>query len=382
MKNNFFGVLVIIFFAIQITQAQKTEDKDGTYSYTNPSPYAKVNVTSQIYTNNPKNIILMIGDGMGLDQVATAWAANRGQLNLDNFNHIGLSRTYAADRLITDSGASGTAMATGHKAPYHAVGIDAAYKPQLSLLALAGKNKLSTGLLVTSKITDATPAAFFAHNRDRENEEAIALDFLTCKVDFLFGGGRELFTDREDKRDLITELETIGFQTPLSLDEIEQNKKQKIFLLPVKGQLDLAPDRGTLFQEATMTALSRLDKNKNGFIAVIEGSRIDDAGHWNDLSNLMGEIFDFDQTIGRVLQWAAEDEETLVIVTADHETGGLSLLGGDLEKGQVKVKFNTTGHTGILVPVYTFGPGSEHFVGIYENTEIFNKIFKLLNFKN
>lgn len=380
MKINFFLVFGIILLAVQIVHAQKSED--STYSYTNPSPYTKVSVAPQINTSKPKNIILMIGDGMGLDQVATAWVANRGQLNLDNFNHIGLSRTYAADRLITDSGASGTAMATGYKAPYHAVGIDAVYEPQMSILTLASKNKLSTGLLVTSNITDATPASFCAHNRDRENEEAIALDFLTCNVDFVFGGGKKLFTDREDKRNLLTELNTIGFQTPLSLSGIERSAKQKIFLLPVEGQLDLASDRGALFQEATMIALSRLDKNENGFIAVIEGSRIDDAGHWNDLPKLMGEIFDFDQTIGGVLQWAAEDEETLVIVTADHETGALSLLGGDLEKGQVKVKFNTTDHSGILVPVYAYGPGSEHFDGIYENTEIFKKISKLLNLKN
>ena len=112
---------------------------------------------------------------------------------------------------------------------------------------------------------------------------------------------------------------------------------------------------------------------------MIEGSQIDDYGHFNDIDLLMQEVMDFDKTVGRVFEWAAQDGETLVVVTADHETGGLTLIDGDLQTGEVKVKFSTNGHSGVMVPVYAFGPGAAEFTGIYENSDIFHKIKKLLN---
>lgn len=112
---------------------------------------------------------------------------------------------------------------------------------------------------------------------------------------------------------------------------------------------------------------------------MFEGSRIDDFGHFNDLPRLMEEIFDFDQSIGKVMQWAEKDGETLVIILADHETGGLTLLDGDIKTGNISANFSTKDHSGIMVPVYAYGPRAEEFSGIYENTEIFNKIEKLLN---
>jgi alkaline phosphatase len=124
-----------------------------------------------------------------------------------------------------------------------------------------------------------------------------------------------------------------------------------------------------------------LNQNKKGFFAMLEGSRIDDCGHENNLPRLMEEVFDFDQTIGKVLQWAEKDGQTLVIVLADHETGGLTLLDGDIKTGKVSGNFSTKGHSGILVPVYAYGPGAQNFTGIYENTEVFNKIVKLLKLK-
>jgi alkaline phosphatase len=147
------------------------------------------------------------------------------------------------------------------------------------------------------------------------------------------------------------------------------------------GQLPLYPERGTLFQDASMKALEFVGKNDKGFFAMLEGSRIDDCGHWNDLPKLIQEVFDFDQTIGKVLQWAENDGETLVIVLADHETGGLILLGGDIASGKVEGSFSTGGHSGIFVPVYAFGPGADQFTGFYENTEVFHRIAQLLDLK-
>ena len=147
------------------------------------------------------------------------------------------------------------------------------------------------------------------------------------------------------------------------------------------GQLPLYPERGEVFKDATLHALSLLAGNEKGFFAMFEGSRIDDCGHWHDIPALINEMADFDQTIGRVLQWAEKDGETLVIVLADHETGGLTLLGGDISKGEVKGHYSTGSHSGIHVPVYAWGPGAEEFAGIYENTDIFNKIAGLLKLK-
>ncbi|HAD00767.1 MAG TPA: alkaline phosphatase, partial [Porphyromonadaceae bacterium] len=120
-----------------------------------------------------------------------------------------------------------------------------------------------------------------------------------------------------------------------------------------------------------------LNQNKKGFFLMVEGSQLDDYGHFNDLDMLMQEVHDFDRTIGKVFEWAAQDGETLVIVTADHETGGLTLVDGNLAEGKIVGKFSTGGHSGVMVPVYAFGPGAEQFTGIYENSDIFKKITAL-----
>jgi alkaline phosphatase len=145
--------------------------------------------------------------------------------------------------------------------------------------------------------------------------------------------------------------------------------------------LDTAPKRGTTFQQAAIHTLNLLKSNKKGFFALLEGSRIDDMGHMNNLPGVVEEVLDFDQTIGKVLQWAANDGETLVIITADHETGGLTLLDGNKETGYVTGKFSTGGHSGVMVPVYAWGPGAADFSGIYENTELFRKIQSLLRLR-
>ena len=127
-----------------------------------------------------------------------------------------------------------------------------------------------------------------------------------------------------------------------------------------------------------MKGISLMNQNKNGFFMMIEGSQLDDYGHFNQLDLLMKETLDFDQTVGEVMKWAAKDGETLVVVTADHETGGLTLVNGNKEEGRVECCFSSKDHTGAMVPVYAFGPGAENFTGIFENTDVFKKIKKLM----
>jgi alkaline phosphatase len=353
------------------------EDKNH---FTNSSPYQTVKV-GQVKGSKVKNVILMIGDGMGLVQVNAAWVANNGKLNLDNFHFTGFSRTYCANRLITDSGAAGSAMATGNKVNYHSISYTPDNKPLTSLTDIANKNGLKTGIVVTCNLTDATPAVFCAKNPDRNREDSIATDYLNCNVDYIFGSGRERFDKRADKRNLLDEMKQKGYQVCTSWDETDMVKRGKVFTVIGDGQLPLARERGDLFTRACMHSLSLLNQGDKGFFAMLEGSRIDDCGHDNNLPRLMEEVMDFDRTVGEVLKWAEKDGHTLVIVLADHETGGLTLLGGDIKSGSVYGKFSTGDHSGIMVPVYAYGPGAENFEGMYENTEIFSKIIKLLNIK-
>jgi alkaline phosphatase len=346
--------------------------------YKNDQPYTTVKV-QPVKGNKVKNVIFLIGDGMGLSHLYTAWTANHGHLNIENCTYIGLSKTYCANKLITDSGASGTAMSCGQKTNYHSIGVDVNGTPLPSLTDIAHAKGLSTGIVITSYLTDATPSVFCAKNIDREASEAIALDYLNCNVDFIFGGGVEKFVKRTDHRNLLKELAGQGYQICDSWNDVAKIKSGRVFCSPCEGCLPSASERGDLFTKSTMKAIELMNQNKKGFFAMFEGSCIDDYAHGNNLAKTIEEIFDFDQAIGAILQWAEKDKNTLVIITADHETGGLSLLGGDLEKGEVVNNFISHGHSGVMVPVYAYGPGAENFTGFMENTELFDKIKSLLH---
>lgn len=356
--------------------AQERRDKEQTYVLETPYAVEKI---AEPTGGHVKNVILMIGDGMSLMHVYSAWTANRGKLFLtDNCQAVGLSKTYCANRLITDSGAGGTAMAIGQKANYHSVGVDTLGNPQPSLIDLADAKGLSTGITVTCRLWDATPADFCCHNVDRDQEEAIVADYVKSPVQYVFGGGAKLFKNRKDGRDLFAELRAKGYQTPKTWEELSQIKSGKVFAVPYEVDTPLPAERGDLLARASLKGIDLLDQNEKGFFMMIEGSQLDDYGHFNDLDMLMQETHDFDRTIGAIYEWAARDGETLVIVTADHETGGLTLVGGDLKEGKIVGKFSTGDHSGVMVPVYAFGPGAEEFTGVFENTDIFHKIKKLL----
>lgn len=370
--------LVGLVLAGLATEAPAQERRDKEQTYTLDKPYEVRKLTPPA-GKKVKNVILMIGDGMSLMHVYSAWTANRGKLWLDNCQATGLSKTYCANRLITDSGAGGTALATGHKTNYHSVGVDPEGKPLQSLNALAHEKGLANGIAVTCRLWDATPADFCCHNVDRDQEEAIVADYVDCGADYVFGGGSKLFERRTDGRDLFRELREKGYLTPRSWEELAGIKQGKVFCVTDTVDTPVPAVRGDLLARAALKGIELLDRNPKGFFLMVEGSQLDDYGHFNDLDMLMQETHDFDRTVGRVFEWAAKDGETLVVVTADHETGGLTLVGGDLQKGQIVCKFSTGDHSGVMVPVYAFGPGAEQFTGIYENTDIFWKIKQLLN---
>lgn len=380
MKKNYFvwasAALFVFSTLLSPVQAQSRRDKEQTYVLEKPYEVTKIVPPAG---KKIKNVILMIGDGMSLMHMYSAWTANRGKLWLDNSQTTGLSKTYCADKLITDSGAGGTALATGHKTTYHSVGVDPEGKPLKSLNVLAREKNKSNGIVATCRLYDATPADFCCHNTDREDYDDLIADYVESGVDFAFGGGSLYFDHRKDGRNIFKELEAVGYQTPRSWEELARVKSGKVFCVTDTVDTPLPAERGDLLARASLKAIELLNQNPNGFFLMIEGSQLDDYGHFNDLDLLMQEVHDFDRTIGKVFEWAAQDGETLVVVTADHETGGLTLVDGNLAEGKIVGKFSTGGHSGVMVPVYAFGPGHENFTGIFENTDIFWKIKKLLN---
>lgn len=349
-----------------------------TFVFNNPYPVEKITPPKG---KKVKNVILMIGDGMSLMHVYTAWTCNRGKLWLENAQYTGLSKTWCSNRLITDSGSGGTSLATGHKTIYHAVGVDPKGKPLTTLVDVAKGLGKDAGLAVTCRLWDATPCDFCGHNIDRDNEQELIGDYPDSGIDYVFGGGAKFFTNRKDGRNIFEELQQKGYHVSRTWDDLEKWNTSKVFCVPFDVDTPLPDERGDLLARAALKGISLMNKNKNGFFMMIEGSQLDDYGHFNQLDLLMKETLDFDQTIGKVMKWAAEDGETLVVVTADHETGGLTLVGGDLAEGKVQCCFSTKDHSGAMVPVYAFGPGSENFTGIMENTDIFWKIKRLMSKK-
>lgn len=313
----------------------------------------------------------MIGDGMGLSQISSGMYANENSTALEQFDYIGLSKTASFDKLITDSAASGTAMATGIKTNNKVLGISPDNIHQKSILEICKEKGYKTALIATSSIVHATPASFYAKENSRYNYENIALQLRNDNIDIIVGGGSKYFTTRKDKRNLINEMS--GYEFVKSVDELEKSISTKIGYFTYFGEPpSILNGRPANLDLITRTILNKLSLNKSPFIIVIEGSQIDWGGHDNDSKMVISEFIDFDSAIKEALEFAKNDGNTLVVVTADHETGGMSLNGGEINN--VNIKFNTKSHTGTMVPVFSFGPSSETFSGIYENTQIFYKL--------
>ena len=326
-----------------------------------------------------KNIIFMIGDGMGLEQLSTAWIVNNRHMNItDNFPYVGLQWTYSASKLVTDSAAAGTALFTGSKTNNGMLAMSPDGQPLETLPEYARSKGWKTGMSVVCRICDATPAAYAAHHANRDSLYSITSQMVDCGLDFISGGGLKWWENRPDGRDLTAEVEAKGYTFVKDLESLKAVEEGPVIALTAYTELPPALDRGTEHQEAVLKALELLDDNKKGFFLMVEGSCIDDWCHANKVGFAVEEILDFDRTVGVVLEWAAKDCETLVIVTADHSTGAMTLLAGNVEDQSVAVNYANTGHNGVALPVYAWGPGAEKFVGIYENAELSQMIKEII----
>ncbi len=337
----------------------------------------------------PLNIILLIGDGMGLSQISSSFYFNDKLPNFARFKTIGLSNVIAANSKITDSAAGATSFACGIKTFNGAIGVNMSKKPVENIVELLSKENYQTGLIATSSITHATPASFYAHVVSRDCEEEIAAQMATSSIDFFASGGLKFFQNRKDGKNMLDLLEDNGFA--IHTDVIDQKidrGKRHAFLLGQEEMPKMIEGRGNFLEKSTQKALSYFEDNSTPFFLMVEGSQIDWAGHDNDANYLITELLDFDEMVGSVLDYAEKEANTLVIVTADHETGGFTLSGkvtGQNFEGEdehdynvIFPTFSTNGHSAALIPVLAFGPHESLFSGFYQNTDIYHKIREAL----
>ncbi len=372
---------ILVFSAINVYAQDnyKTRTVEDLDFFRNENKHTVQHYTEPTSKSKPKNVILMIGDGMGAAQIYAGIVANGGDLYLKNFTNIGFSTTYSSSNFVTDSGAGGTALSTGVKTFNGAIGVNADSVAIPNIREKAEKRGLATGVISTSAITHATPASFVAHQKDRDLYEEIAADFLKTDIDVFIGGGKKHFTQRKDSKDLTIDLKNKGYNVLFDINEISKVTKGKLAgLTSDEHNQSKLLGRGDELPIATKTAINILDNDPEGFFLMVEGSQIDWGGHQNNTGYIVTEVLDFDKAIGEALAFAAENKETLIIVTADHETGGFSIESGNFLKGEVVGDFTTDDHSGLMVPVYAFGPGSENFRGIMNNIDIPKKIAELL----
>lgn len=370
MKRTLLFLLPLVLIACQ--------SSEQIYTYQGTVPYTPVvnNLPAMPVGQRPKNVILMIGDGMGLSHVGAAWVANHGALNLLACPYVGLSRTCSANRLITDSGAGGTALAIGQKTRNAYVGCDTAGVAQPSLFDYARRAGKRTAMSVVCRLCDATPADFCCHRNDRSDYDSINACYPACGVDYIVGGGSHFLTHRRDGRNILGEMAQAGYHVYRNADSLYAATEFPVFACLADSEYVPAPMREDVFAKQTMKAIHMMQGQP--FYMMVEGSCIDDWSLGNNLERMVEETLDFDRTIGQVLAWAAQDGQTLVVITADHETAGPALLDGDYRTGRVEARFACDSHTNVHVPVYAFGPGAELFTGVMENAELSLRLRRLL----
>ena len=329
-----------------------------------------------------RNVIFLIGDGMGLPHVHAAMTAAGVPLNIQRTEVTGLQTSYSADNYVTDSAAAGTALSSGTKTNNGMIGVDPQGNKVKTILETAEENGLATGLVASSSVTHATPASFIAHQSSRGSYEDIARDFLRTDIDVFIGGGYDHFAKRADGLNLIDSLTARGYEVTTSAEMLKnQNSPEKLAALLYPDQPPYrTKGRGDMLYDGTKKAIDILNRNRKGFFLMIEGSQIDWAAHANEAETTIDETLDFDRVIGAALDFAKADGNTLVVITADHETGGVTILGGDIKSKQAKLNFSTKSHSAVMLPVYAFGPGAGNFTGIYDNTDIPKKILNAYRF--
>ena len=318
-----------------------------------------------------KNVILMIGDGMGTGAVNVAHYANGGALTMTNLRTCGYVRTQSADDFTTDSAASGSAYACGQKTNNGYLGMTVEQEKMANLPEKLAPLGYVSGVVSTDDLHGATPAAFFAHQSSRGASDAIWADLTDCALIFASAGTRKAY----EKLDLKTR-NAIEEEFDVVFDPAEVAGQDRLIYLPetVNSQ------RGDYLPETTRMAIDFLSaRSRKGFFLMVEGARIDKEEHGNNLKGVVWETLDLDKAIEEAIRFAEKDGHTLVIISADHETGGTVMNYGVPNDGFVMGTFTSKGHTPMMVPLFAYGPKSYLFQGVQENSDVSNKIFAILS---
>lgn len=351
------------------------------FNYLNelPQKIAEIKSFSKVYTptfkinsskKTVKNIILLIGDGNGLSQISSTALVNNGELTLTQLKEIGLIKTQSADDFTTDSAAAGTALATGKKTNNRAIGVNPKGKPIKNIIEIVSEQGFNTGIITTDEITGATPAAFYAHQKDRSQKNEIATDLINSNLNLFIGGGGATFENLaiENK-----------FQLIKSTNDLKKANNKVGFFISKKKPTPIQNGRDNILAEVTKESIAFFKQKQKPFFLLVEAAQIDSFGHYNDTNGIITESIDFDKAITEAIKFADKDGETLVIITADHETGGFSIPQGNIKNHLIEGSFTTNDHTATMVPIFAYGPQSHLFTGVYENTEVFFKILKSIS---
>ena len=381
MKRIIYSIIFLMFVSVSCTAQESNTIKVS----------AKPDVIKErlpLVEDRPiKNVIFIIGDGTGLVQLTSgqySLVGAEGLLHLQTMPVTGIVKTYSANGLITDSAAGATAYSCGVKTDNGKIAQLPDETECKTILELAEEKGLSTGVVSTSGVTHATPASYAAHVRSRGMQAEIASDYLEADMEVILGGGWEYFvpsdesgSEREDDRNLIEEFKSKGYEHVDSKSALESSESDKLLGLFSPGGMP-SEDRTPTLAEMSSKAIDILSQNNDGFFLMIEGSQIDWGGHDNDTEYVLREVKDFDAMVKQVLDFAKEDGETLVVLTADHETGGMAINSHYDRKDEVEIAWTTTGHTGVPVPLMAYGPHAIEFTGWQENIEVGIKVAELL----
>ncbi len=380
------ALLVITAYApAQNYQQTPGEPEVDLSFYTPPADTAPLPLSP---STQVKNVILLIGDGMGIAHVEAASlkaTGVSGRLDMERMPVTGLSNTNSTSNIVTDSAAGGTALSTGFRTNNYMIARDPDGKNLKTLAEAAREAGMSAGLAVTCGVTHATPASFSAHVENRKMEDVIAEQMVNNRIDVILGGGKEYFipstetgSKRKDEKNILNTARDLGYNIIETREDLIKAEKLPLLGIFSISALKTEAPEPTL-AEMTDRAITLLSKNEKGFFLMVEGSQIDWAAHSNKADQAIRQTLLFDQAVKTALDFAAKDGKTLVLVTADHETGGMAI---EEEKKELSFDWTSRDHTGTPVPVFACGPGAIKFTGVMNNTDIPKKIGEILGLKN
>lgn len=383
---------------------------------------ASEHTNAKANAKSPKNIVLVSADGMGVCQWQAGMIAAKGKLNLSRMQSAGLVTTNPADVFCGDAPSHSTALATGFNSKKGAVSVDLDNKAIKNITELVKEKGMAAGIVSANSLVEGSIVPFVGHAPNRMALEPLTAGFVDGDIDVFIGAGSDFFTksvlsgfgpgggggqggqrpggqgtsvgqggsgaamqfgERKDNRNLINELKNKGWQVCNSIDEIKQVKNGKLAgFTGEQSNPNIQQGRGDMFPASVETALNILQNNAKGFFLMVGDMYVDRASHNGRIELLCDETIDLDRAVGKTLDFAEKDGNTLVLVVGSPEASGMSLVDGNIAEGKVEAKWSMPGmanHSGTQVPMFAYGPGAEEFTGVWENTDLFTKMRKLLS---